>query len=73
MLNNEEQSLEEYCASHPSFDCMLFDWLEVVSFRSNPEVVIRTGESKENLTWLNDRIRMEYDSSICEGIQVFVE
>lgn len=72
MLNNEEQSLlEEYCASHPSFDCIsFFDWLEVVSFRSNPEVVIRTGESKENLTWLNDRIRMEYDSSICEGIQV---
>lgn len=63
--------LEEFRTIRKSFDCLnFFDWLETEAYRSDPAVIIRTGESKENLTWLNERIKMQYDSSICEGMQI---
>jgi hypothetical protein len=73
-LSEDEYSLlEEFRTIRKSFDCLnFFEWLETESYRSDPAVVIRTGESKENLTWLNERIKMQYDSSICEGMQIIL-
>jgi hypothetical protein len=74
ILSEDEYSLlEEFRTIRKSFDCLnFFEWLETESYRSDPAVIIRTGESKENLTWLNERIKMQYDSSICEGMQIIL-
>lgn len=72
ILNEDEFCLlEEFRTIRNSFDCLtFFDWLETEAHRSDPTVIIRTGESKEDLTRLNERIKMQYDSSICEGLQI---
>lgn len=74
VLNEDEYSLfEEYRTFRKSFDCLnFFDWLETESYRSDSAVIIKTGEKKEDLTRLNGRIRMQYDESICEGIQIIL-
>lgn len=78
VLNDEEQVfLDEYLRTHEPFDCLeFFDWLEVDAPRTDPRIFIRTCRQDQGFMRigdLDDRIRIQYDSTICEGIQIIMQ
>lgn len=78
VLNDEERVvLEEYLTLHGSFDCVaFFDWLERDAPRTDPCIFIRTCRQDQDfmrVANIDSRIRIQYDSTICEGLQIIMQ
>lgn len=77
-LSDQEQAiLQEYLKIQEGFDCLeFFDWLMEEAWRSDPHIFIRTCRQDKdfmNIGNIDSRIRIHYDNSICEGVQIIVK
>lgn len=78
VLNEEEQViLEEFLILNGSFECVeFFDWLEMDAPRNDPRIFIRTCRQDKDFMKIGNidsRIRIQYDSTICEGVQIIMQ
>ncbi len=74
VLNTEEFRLvKNFKELHATFDCLkFFDWLEEEAFRFDSSIIVRTARQNESFDKLDKRIRIHYDSNICEGLQIIM-
>jgi hypothetical protein len=68
--------LEEYQAVYDVFDCLeFFAWLEEEACRYNQHIFVRTCRQDEDFMKVGNmdrRIKIQYDNSICEGVQIIM-
>lgn len=74
VLNDEEyQLVEKHMEKYSTFDCLgFFNWLEEEEYRCNSDIIVQTDHQSEDYKHIDDRIKTQYDSNICEGLQIIM-
>jgi hypothetical protein len=71
-LNGEQKALlDEYISQGIYFETYLFlNWLSQFVFENGSKVIVRTSREEDNFDNIDDRVRTEYDETLCEGVSI---